>query len=76
MLVASSAVKDDLPVFGKVGKPGLELLEGERTLELHAAAPGLIGIGAHQKGLAGLDSGIDLLRGDAFRGGHDAPPVL
>jgi hypothetical protein len=74
MLVGSGAEKNDLPVFGKARKPGLELLEGERALKLHIAASSLIGIGAHQEGLAGFDPGIDLLRGDAYRGGHDAPP--
>jgi len=51
MLVASGAVKDDLLVLGQAGEPGLKLLEGERALQLHSAASGLISVGAHQERL-------------------------
>jgi len=51
MLVASGAVKDDLLVLGQAREPGLKLLEGERVLQLHTAASGLISIGAHQERL-------------------------
>jgi hypothetical protein len=76
MLVGSGAEKDDFPVFGKVGEPALELLEGERALKVNTAAFGLIGIGAYQERLAGLNPGIDLLWGDACRSGHDGLLVL
>jgi hypothetical protein len=76
MLVASGAIKDDLLFLGQTVEPGLKLLESKRPLQLHAAASGLIGIGAHQESLARFNPGIDLLRGDAFGGGHDAPPLF
>jgi hypothetical protein len=71
MLVGSSAVKDDLLILGQVGESGLELLEGERALKLHAATLAFIGIGAHQQGLAGLDPWVNFLRGDSWRSSHN-----
>jgi hypothetical protein len=71
MFVASGAVKDDFLVIRQIGQPGLELLEGDRALQLHPAAFILIGIGAYQEDLAGLNPRVDLLRGNAGRGGHN-----
>jgi hypothetical protein len=70
MLVGSGAVKDDILVLRKAWKLGLELLKGQGPLELQAAAFGLVWVSTDQKGLAGFNPGIDLLRGYAYRSGH------
>lgn len=72
--VGTGAIKIDCPVMRECRENGLELLQGESSLQEHPPAPRLVRVGADQGGLPRLRLGPGFPHGYSQSVRHDSPP--